>query len=175
MLTKRLSSSSMSPRMPGPNCVDIRSGDNMPPIGRGSNRLDPVSVPLERIAEWSTSLGIPDSNGAVSGSGDDVAPIGRVSNGQHQVSVPLKSIADWSTHLGIPDSNGTVGGSGDDVAPIGRGSFDSTFRIWDAQTGVPVSDPLDRHTDQASWRERGRWAFNLLISVKIKSKQLSTV
>ncbi len=88
----------------------------MLPIGR----LHPVNMPLERIANWSTSLGIPDSNGAVVGSGEDVAPIGRVSNGQHLVSVPLQRIADWSTSLGIPDSNGAVVRSGDDVAPIGR-------------------------------------------------------
>ena len=96
----------------------------MPPIGRVSNGLHPVSVPLERISDWSASLGIPDSNGAVSGSGDDVPPIGRVSNGLHQVSVPLERMADWSTNLGIPDSNGVVVGSGDDVLPIGRVSVE---------------------------------------------------
>src|SRR5258706_568383 len=82
-----------------------------PPIGRVSNGPYPASVPLERIPNWSTSLGIPDSNGAVRGSGDDVLFIGRVSNGLYPVSVPLESITDWSTSLGIPDSNGEVVGS----------------------------------------------------------------
>ncbi len=77
-------------------------------------------MPLERIADWSTSLGIPDSNGVVGGSRDDMAPIGRVSNRAHQPIVPLERIADCSTSLGIPDSNGAVVGPGDDVLPIGR-------------------------------------------------------
>ena len=38
-------------------------------------------MPVERIADCSTSRSIPDSNGAVGGSGYDVPPIGGVSNG----------------------------------------------------------------------------------------------
>jgi len=51
-------------------------------------------VPLERIANRSTSLGIPDSNGGVGGSGDDVLPVGRVSNGPHSASMPHERVAD---------------------------------------------------------------------------------
>src|SRR5258706_11952 len=86
----------------------IRPRNDVLPLRGVCNRLDRVSVPPERIANWSMCLSIPDSNGAVTGSGDDVLPIGRVSNGQHQGSVPLERIADWSTSLGIPDSNGVV-------------------------------------------------------------------
>src|SRR5258706_2407938 len=102
------------------NSAVIRSGNDVLPIGRVSNRPHRVSVPLKRVADWCTSLGIPDSNGAIFGSGSDVLPIRRVSNGPHLISVFLKRIADWSTSLGIPDSNGAVVGSGDDVMPIGR-------------------------------------------------------
>ena len=92
----------------------------MLPIGRVSNGVHAVSVPLEWITDWSTSLGIPDSNSTVVGSGYDVVPIGRVSNGVHPASVPLEWITAWRASLGIPDSNSTVVGSGDDVLPIGR-------------------------------------------------------
>ncbi len=96
-----------------------------------------MSVPFERIADWSASLCTPDSNGAVLGSGDDVLPIGGICNGPHRASVPLERIADWRTRLGIPDSNGAIEGSGGDVLP--------TRRVNNGQHGVSV--PLERIAD----------------------------
>ena len=74
------------------------------PIGRVSNGVHPVSVPLS-ISNCSTSLGVPGSNGAVAGSGDDVAPIGRISSGQNPARVALWRNTNYSTSLDIPNSN----------------------------------------------------------------------
>ena len=59
----------------------VRPRNDMLPVRRVSSRPHCVSMPLERLADSSTSLGIPDSNGAVGRSGDDALPVGRVSNG----------------------------------------------------------------------------------------------
>src|SRR5882757_2299044 len=75
-------------------------------------------MPLERIANWSTSLGIPDLNGVVVGSGDDVVPIGRVSHGIYPPIMPRKRLPNYCTGLSIPDLNRLVIGSGDDAGPI---------------------------------------------------------
>src|SRR5258706_344198 len=77
---ERLVGYSASRSVPDSNGLVKGSGDDVAPIGRGSNGIHPVGVPHERIADCSTSLGIPDSNGVVVGSRDDAAPIGRVSN-----------------------------------------------------------------------------------------------
>src|SRR5258706_583045 len=102
MLPESLSSCSISLSIPGSNSAIIRYGDNVLPIGIGSTRFHPFSVPQEMIANCSTSLGIPDSNGAVVGSGDDVQPIGRASNRQHQSGVHLERVTDCSTSISIP-------------------------------------------------------------------------
>jgi hypothetical protein len=90
-------------------------------IGRVSDRSR--KIPLEGLADRSTSLGIPNSNGAVIGSRDDVLAIGRVSNREsHIISVPLDQLANRSTSLGVPDPNSAVVGSGDDILAFGRES-----------------------------------------------------
>ena len=134
--------------IPDLNGAVVRSGDDVPPIGRVNNGPHPGSVPLKGTANWSTSVGIPDSNGAVVGSGDDVPPIGRVSNGPHPGRVPLEGITDWSTCLSIPDSNGAVFGSND--VPAHRESKQQTAPRKCAPRG-------DRRLEHQSQHPRFEW------------------
>src|SRR5258706_14899628 len=91
-------------------------------------------MPLERIADCSSSLRIPDSNAAVGGSGYDVAPIGRISNRIHPLCMPHNRFANYSTGLSIPNSNRIVIGSRDNTGPIRR--------VTHAPDGPSVSSPL---------------------------------
>jgi len=78
--------SKLVPRLDG---VVINSGNNIPPIGRVSNRTDSFSMHHQWLANYGPGLSIPNSSGPVLGSGDDVPSIGRVSNGGHTPSIPL--------------------------------------------------------------------------------------
>ena len=58
------------------------------PIGRARNGQHQPTTPLEKISDWSTSLGILDSNDTVVGFGDDATAIGRVRNTLHTSNMP---------------------------------------------------------------------------------------
>src|SRR5258706_384296 len=76
-------------------------------------------MPLQGLANCSTSIGIPNPNRPVIGSRDDVPPIGRVGDGRHRIGVPLDGLTHYNTSLSIPNPNGSVTGSGNDLPPIG--------------------------------------------------------
>jgi hypothetical protein len=82
----------------------LRSGDDVAPIGRVSNRPHPSVCPLRGLPT-APSLGIPYSNCIVFRSGDDVAPIGRVSNGPHHPVCPSRGLPTGRSSLRIPHSN----------------------------------------------------------------------
>src|SRR5258706_3626255 len=70
-------------------CPVTRSRYDGPPIRRASNSPHPVSMPLEGLADCSTSLSIPDSNGPIYRSGHDFPPVGRVNNRPNTLGMPL--------------------------------------------------------------------------------------
>src|SRR5258706_10938378 len=82
---ERISDCSTSLRIPDSDGGVVGSGDDVPPIGRVSNRIHPPSMPRKRLANYSTGLGIPDSNCVVVGSRHNPGPIRRIT---HALDVP---------------------------------------------------------------------------------------
>src|SRR5258708_14239768 len=120
MLTERYTNCSPSLGIPDSNGIVPGPGEDMPPIGRERDGVDPLGMPYERHVDYSTGTCVPDPNRIGPGSGKDVAPIRRVSNGMHTGGLH-KRVSNCDTSIGIPDLDVDTGPS-NNVAAIRRTS-----------------------------------------------------
>jgi len=96
-----------------------RSGHQVSPVGRESNAVHTVFVPLLAFGalDEDAGLGVPDANAFVQTAGCDEAVVGRDGDGGDAV-FDCKG-EDALVFLDVPEADGAVAGAGGDVAAVG--------------------------------------------------------